>query len=296
MALCNTCPRKCNIDRSTSLGYCTEKDDIRVARIAPHFFEEPPISGTRGSGTVFFSGCSLKCVFCQNSDISKHGGIGRKMSIDELFCAINTLREKGVHNINLVTPTHFALQLIPLLERIKSNNDFKSIPIVYNSSGYENVNTLKALDGLIDIYMPDFKYFSSELSQKYSSASDYCEVATCALQEMLRQTGKYQYSKENEKLLQSGIIVRHLVLPSCRHDSIAVLEHIAKNISTNDILLSLMSQYTPDFAKESPFKELHRKVTSFEYTSVAEKAIELGFNGFIQERSSACAKYTPDFK
>ena len=144
--------------------------------------------------------------------------------------------------------------------------------------------------------MPDFKYFSSELSQKYSSAKDYCEVATKALSEMLRQTGKYKYSVKNPVLLESGVIVRHLVLPSCRHDSLAVLEHLSKTVNPDDILLSLMSQYTPEFAKNSPFKELHRRVTSFEYESVAKKALELGFDGFFQERSSACAKYTPDFK
>lgn len=295
MALCNICPRKCNIDREKTHGFCSETNDIRVARIAPHFFEEPPISGTRGSGTVFFSGCSLKCVFCQNADISRLGGVGQKMSTDELFFAIDDLRKQGVHNINLVTPTHFAKQIIPVLERIKASKDF-NIPIVYNSSGYENIDTLKALDGLVDIYMPDFKYFSSDIAKKYSSAPDYREVATLALSEMLRQVGKYNYSTEEDGMLKSGVIVRHLVLPSCRHDSILVLEHIANTVSPAGILLSLMSQYTPEFAKSSPFKELHRKITSFEYESVAKKAIELGFDGFFQERSSASAKYTPDFK
>ena len=295
MALCNVCPRKCNIDRERSVGFCSESDSIRIARIAPHFFEEPPISGKCGSGTVFFSGCSLKCVFCQNSDISRCGGVGQKMSEDELLLAIYDLQNQGVHNVNLVTPTHFAHKIIPVLERLKSRPDFK-IPIVYNSSGYENIDTLKALDGLVDIYMPDFKYFSSELSQKYSSAQNYCEIATLAVQEMLRQTGRYEYRDEDPTLLKSGVIVRHLVLPSCRRDSIAVLEHLAKTVPPEDILLSLMSQYTPEFAKDTLFKELHRRVTSFEYDCVAKKAIELGFDGFFQERSSARAEYTPDFK
>ena len=294
MAVCNVCPRKCNIDRSVACGFCSESDDIRVARIAPHFFEEPPISGSRGSGTVFFSGCSLKCVFCQNADISRRGGIGQKMSEDELFLAIDDLRKQGVHNINLVTPTHFTHKIIPVLERIKSNRDF-NIPIVYNSSGYENVETLKALDGLVDIYMPDFKYFSPELSQKYSSAQNYCEIATLAIQEMFRQTGKYEYSSEDSTLLKSGVVVRHLVLPSCRRDSIAVLEHLAKAVPPSDILLSLMSQYTPEFAKDAPYQNLHRRITSFEYEAVLSHARRLGFDGYFQARTSATRSYTPDF-
>lgn len=294
MSVCNICPRKCNIDRSVARGYCGESDVIRVARIAPHYFEEPPISGTRGSGTVFFSGCSLRCVFCQNRDISRHGGVGREMSEDELYSAILALQDSGVHNINLVTPTHFLHKLIPLLTRLKESGDLH-IPVVYNSSGYERVETLRQLEGLIDVYLPDFKYASSELAQKYSSAPDYTETALSALREMYRQVGAYRYSSDGT-LLERGLVVRHLVLPSHREDSIAALELIASALPVENLLLSLMSQYTPDFAMDTPFKELHRRVTTFEYGSVVDAAERLGFDGFIQEKTSANTSFTPDFK
>ena len=294
--LCNACPRKCNIDRSLAkAGFCGERNEIRVARIAPHFFEEPPISGTRGSGTVFFCGCSLRCVFCQNRDISRKNGHGEIISENALYEKILELQDNGVHNINFVTPTHFTAQLIPLLERLKSSNDL-TIPVVYNSSGYESVETIKALDGLVDIYMPDFKYFSPELSDRYSSAPDYCEIATAAITAMLAQRGKYKYLDNEPDILASGVIVRHLVLPSHREDSKNVLRHLASILDPSDILLSLMSQYTPDFAMDTPYKNLHRRVTSFEYSSVCDLATELGFDGFMQAKSSAVADFTPDFK
>lgn len=295
MSLCNLCPRQCNIDRRSAVGFCREGDAIRVARIAPHFFEEPPISGSRGSGTVFFCGCSLACVFCQNRDISRSNAkIGEEISDAELYSRILALLESGVHNLNLVTPTHFSHRIIPLLERLKSSGDLR-VPVVYNTSGYERTEILRRLDGLVDIYLPDFKYYSSELSARYSAAPDYREVATAALCEMLRQRGKYRYSESGE-LLESGVVVRHLVLPSRRGDSIDVLEHIAATAGAEDILLSLMSQYTPEFAFESPYRELHRRVTSFEYDSVCREAVRLGFEGFFQSRASASSDFTPDFK
>ena len=293
--ICNICPRKCNIDRSQEhRGFCAEGELFRVARIAPHHFEEPVISGTRGSGTVFFSGCNLRCVYCQNRDISRSGGAGAEICAEELYEKLIELQESGVHNINLVTPTHFNHLLIPLLEKAKSSTDIR-IPIVYNSSGYESVDTLKRLDGLVDIYMPDFKYFSDELAQRYSSASNYRAVATEAIKEMLRQRGRYRYSENEPDILQSGVIVRHLVLPSHRADSIDVLNQLASAVSPSDVLLSLMSQYTPEFALDTPYKELHRRLTSFEYSSVCKVAISLGFDGFMQEKSSATSEYTPQF-
>ena len=296
MSLCDLCPRKCNIDRSKgSVGYCKEGDALRVARIAPHYFEEPVISGSRGSGTVFFSGCSLGCIFCQNKDISRHGGNGKTLSDSELFEQILALQEQGVHNINLVTPTHFLHRMIPLLDKLKNSGQLH-IPIVYNSSGYENTDTLRRLEGLVDIYLPDFKYFSSELARKYSAAPDYPSIAEKAIAEMYRQVGKYQYSDAEPNILARGLVVRHLVLPSCREDSIAVLERLSEIIPPGDILLSLMSQYTPEFALDTPYKELHRKITTFEYEKVVARAEELGFDGFIQSRSSASATFTPDFK
>lgn len=294
MPICNICPRACGIDRTLEVGFCGEGDTLRVARIAPHYFEEPCISGTRGSGTVFFSGCSLKCVFCQNKDISRQRGLGREISDDGLYREILALQESGVHNINLVTPTHFLHKLVKLLERLKASGDLR-IPVVYNSSGYERIESLRALDGLVDIYMPDFKYFSPELAEKYSSAPDYPRVAEAAICEMLRQVGKYRFYDSEPDILKSGVIVRHLVLPSCRQDSIALLRRLAKLVPTGDILLSLMSQYTPDFALDCPHKELHRRVTSFEYSSVVRVAEELGFEGFIQQKESASKSYTPDF-
>lgn len=296
MEKCRLCPRECTVDRKNGkIGYCGESDTLRVARIAPHFFEEPVISGTRGSGTVFFSGCSLGCVFCQNRDISRRGGNGKEMSEGELYDAILALQESGVHNLNLVTPTHFTHLIAPLLKRLRASGELH-IPVVYNTSGYEKAETLRMLDGLVDIYMPDFKYFSPELAKKYSSAPDYPEAASKALSEMFRQVGKYRYSDSEPHILASGLIVRHLVLPSCRADSIAVLEHLASLLPATDILLSLMSQYTPDFALDTPYKELHRRVTTFEYQKVVDRAAELGFDGFIQSKDAASARFTPDFK
>ena len=268
---------------------------MRVSRIAPHFYEEPPISHTNGSGTVFFSGCNLRCVFCQNKNISQGERIGKEYSQAELIDAIIKLQESGVHNINLVTPTHFALQIANMLEEMKKRS-LLQVPVIYNSSGYESVETLKTLDGLVDIYMPDLKYFSSELSQKYSLAPDYFEVASSAIVEMLRQRGHYKYNDKNTALLNSGVILRHLVLPTHRKDSIEALTHISKLIDPADVLISLMSQYTPDFALDTPYPELHRRITSFEYNSVCSAAISLGFDGFMQARSSASSVYTPDFE
>ena len=292
--ICNICPRKCNIDRSSEQGFCGESETLRVARIAPHHFEEPPISGTRGSGTVFFSGCSLKCVFCQNKVISRDGGLGKQLSADELYEKILELAESGVHNINLVTPTHFIGALLPILERLKSSGELR-IPIVYNSSGYERVESLRSLDGLVDIYMPDFKYASGELAERYSAAPDYPEVAEAAIREMIRQRGRYRYSTDEPEILESGVLVRHLVLPSHRADSIEVLHRLRAIADPEDILISIMSQYTPDFALDTPYKNLHRRLTSFEYTAVCREADSLGFVGFEQQRDSSSAKYTPPF-
>ncbi len=295
MSICNLCPRNCGIDRSKAIGFCGEKNSLRVARIAPHYYEEPCISGSKGSGTVFFSGCSLRCVFCQNRNISRNGGLGKEMSDGELYHAILELQEQGVHNINLVTPTHFVHRLAPILERLKASGDIK-IPVVYNSSGYEKIETLRRLDGLVDIYMPDFKYFLPELSSKYSSAPDYAEFASGAIVEMLSQTGAYRYSQSEDGILEKGVIIRHLVLPSNRQDSINVLRHIASIINVKEVLISIMSQYTPEFALDSPYKELHRKLTSFEYDSVVKVCSELGFDGFTQGKASAVSDYTPNFK
>ena len=295
MSICNLCPRKCNIDRTSHIGFCGQGEAMRIARIAPHFFEEPPISHKNGSGTVFFCGCNLRCIFCQNRDISRSTVLGKEYSKAELTEAILKLQEAGVHNINFVTPTHFADKIADILTNLKSKN-LLHIPVVYNSSGYESVETLKMLDGLVDIYLPDLKYFSSDVSKKYSYADDYFPVATAAILEMLRQTGKYKYQETAPDLLQSGVIIRHLVLPSQRKDSIEIFEQLANIITPSDVLISIMSQYTPDFALDCDCKELHRRVTSFEYSSVCDAVLSLGFDGFMQQRDSASKIYTPDFK
>ena len=290
LSSCRICPRTCGADRTAgNVGVCGMPSEYRVARIAPHLWEEPPISGSRGSGTVFFSGCNLRCVFCQNRTISREG-IGEAMSEDVLRDRILALLDQGVHNLNLVTPTHYTPMLARLLETIKPR---MSVPVVWNSSGYETVEALKMMEGLVDIYLPDFKYVSPELSSAYSAAPDYAEVATRALQEMYRQTGAYE---ERDGLAIKGVLVRHLVLPGCRTDSIAVMKHIASVLPAADIRVSVMRQYTPDFAMDCPHKNLHRRVTAFEYDSVLEETDRLGLVGFSQGKDAATKAYTPDFK
>lgn len=291
MEKCYLCPRNCGADREAGeLGFCREGDSIRIARYSLHMWEEPVISGKRGSGTIFFSGCNLKCEFCQNRIIS-HGGKGEVISVERLCEIMLELQSMGAENINLVTPTHFADKIAEALRSVKKE---LSIPVVYNTSGYEKVDTLRMLDGLVDIYLPDYKYFSDELALKYSFAKDYRMIAEAAIAEMFRQTGE---AIIENGIMKKGIIIRHLVLPSCRRDSIAVLERIAEILPKDKILVSIMSQYTPDFAikADTKHKELRRAITSFEYSSVSERAISLGLDGFFQEKSSATSDYTPDF-
>ena len=290
MASCALCPRRCGVDRTAGqVGVCGVTDTLRVARIAPHMWEEPPISGSRGSGTVFFTGCSLRCIFCQNRTISREG-LGKTYTEEELTAAILSLRDQGVHNINFVTPTHYTSTIARILERIKPT---LGIPVVWNCGGYESVETLRLLEGLVDIYLPDFKYFSPDLSRDYSSAPDYPAIATEAVQEMYRQTGPYTEEKD---LAKRGVIIRHLVLPGCRADSMNVLRHIASILPPAEIRISVMRQYTPDFAADAPYKNLHRRVTDFEYTSVLDEAARLGLVGFSQGKDAATKAYTPDFE
>ena len=288
--VCTSCPRRCAVDRAAGqLGLCGAPDHFRVARIAPHLWEEPPISGERGSGTVFFSGCSMRCVFCQNRPISREGR-GEDLTDEALAERILALQEVGVHNLNLVTPTHYARRLRGLLEKLRPR---LHIPIVYNCGGYEDVDALRSLRGLVDIYLPDFKYISPELSKSYSGAGDYADVARTALSEMYDQVGGVCF--DSDGMMTRGMIVRHLVLPGCRHDSMAVLRALAALLPVDGIRLSLMAQYTPDFAKDCPYQNLHRKLTKFEYTSVLNLAQELGFEGYMQSPESVGAQYTPEF-
>ena len=288
---CKLCPRRCGIDRDTGgTGYCGETSALRVARIALHPWEEPSISGKTGSGTVFFSGCNLGCVFCQNYRVS-HEGLGRDISADQLAKDIFRLRDEGAANINLVTPTHFTEQIARVLEMVHPT---LGIPVVWNSGGYELPETLERLAGLVDIFLPDFKYASPALARNYSDAPDYPEVAEAALRTMYRLVGNVKFGSDG--MMKKGVIVRHLVLPGGRRDSHEVLHRIAETVPVSGIRLSLMSQYTPEFAMQCPYPELHRRVTTFEYESVVREAERLGFDGYFQRRSSADVCYTPPFE
>lgn len=290
MTACRLCPRNCGVNRREGkVGVCGMPETLYISRCAPHMWEEPPISGTRGSGTVFFSGCNLRCVFCQNRTISREG-VGHPVTEDELITKMLDLQEQGVHNVNLVTPTHYTAQLARLLEKLKPR---LHIPVVWNSSGYESVEALRMVDGLVDIYLPDFKYMSPELAASYSAAPDYADRATEAVLEMYRQVGKY---RESNGLAEKGVIIRHLVLPGCRADSMAVLRHIADILPADDIRISVMRQYTPDFAMDCPHKNLHRRVTDFEYTSVLDETARLGLEGYSQGKDAASKAFTPDFE
>ncbi len=288
---CRLCPRECLADRKGGeRGFCGCTDNIIVARAALHLWEEPCICGKNGSGTIFFSGCNLRCVFCQNHDIS-HGLVGKAVSEDELANIMLDLQDRGAANVNLVTPTHISDKLIAVLKQVKPQ---LHIPIVYNCGGYESVHTLLSLEGYIDIYMPDFKYISSELSEKYSSAPGYSEIATLAIKEMYRQTGVATYDEDGH--MQRGLLIRHLCIPSCRKDSMAVFSHIAETLPVENIIISIMSQYIPDFLPNNcEHENLKRRLTSFEYRSVCDFAIKLGFIGYTQQRCSASAMYTPKF-
>lgn len=281
--ICSICPRHCNVDRSVNLGFCQSPDNFRVARAALHFWEEPCIIGKEGSGTVFFSGCNLKCVFCQNNEISTENK-GVEISDDKLISIFENLISQGANNINLVNPTHYAKRLAKVLSRWKS-----PVPIVYNSSGYEEVETLKALDGLIDIYLPDLKYIRAEKAMRYSKAADYFEKASVALLEMRRQVE----DKFDGDIMKSGMIIRHLILPQNTNSSIAVLDFIKSNFPNT--FVSLMAQYTP-CGDLSEFPEINRKITKREYEKVVNYAFDNSFDKlFIQELSSADKSFIPKF-
>lgn len=282
---CELCPRRCSANRARQTGFCGMGDAIRAARAAKHLWEEPCISGTSGSGTVFFSGCTLGCVFCQNLRISREG-FGMEITPRRLAEIFAELEQSGVHNLNLVTPTHFTPQILQALALAKPR-----IPVIMNSGGYERVETLKLWEGHIDIYLPDLKYFSPALSQKYSAAGDYFDFACQAILEMHRQQPELVW---NGDLLQKGLIVRHLVLPGCMRDSMKLLDWLHENLPAESFLLSLMSQFTPTPACKA-FPELNRRITTYEYEKVADHARALGLQGFGQERRSAREEYTPPF-
>lgn len=288
--MCNLCPRECNVDRGLGkIGFCKVPNHIKVARAALHFWEEPCISGEEGSGTVFFSGCNLRCVYCQNRKIAE-GVYGKEITVDRLAAIFWELQEKGANNINLVTPSHYVLEIVKALKMAKAQG--LSVPVVYNSSAYEKVEILSLLEGYVDVYLPDFKYMDALLSKKYSGAKDYSDVAKEALKEMVRQVGEARFDERG--ILTNGVVVRHLVLPGYTEDSKKIIKYLYETYG-NHIYISILSQFTPlNGLKEYP--ELNRKLTEEEYDEVVDYAIEIGVeNGFIQEGDVAEESFIPDF-
>ncbi len=284
--VCNMCPRKCGIDREKNAGFCGMTDKIKIARAELHFWEEPCISGTRGSGTVFFSGCPLKCVYCQNSEISS-GGFGKEITVQRLSCIFRELEEKGAHNINLVTPTHYSGQILEALKIYRPH-----IPIVYNCSGYESIETLKKFENIVDIYLTDIKYFDSDASEKYSKAKNYFEVTSGAVKEMISQQPENIFDENG--IMQKGVIIRHLVLPLNLTQTRKILGWIKENLPDN-VIISLMSQYIP-MGKACEYKEINRRLTTREYEKALDMFDEFGFeNGFMQELSSSKEDFIPPF-
>lgn len=290
---CNLCPRNCGADRyNGEVGYCKAGNTLVVARAALYFWEEPCISGDDGSGTVFFSGCQLRCVYCQNRNIAI-GKTGKEISIERLVEIFFELKDKGANNINLVTPSHFANSIRKALEMAKIQG--LDLKVVYNTSAYDNVETIKSFDGLVDIYLPDMKYYDSNLSKRYSNAPDYFDVASSAISEMVRQRGKF---KINDKgIMENGVIVRHLVLPEATQDSKRIIKYLYDTYG-DYIFISIMNQYTPIWEGDalSNYPELRRKITKEEYDEVVDYAIEIGIeNGFIQEGDTAKESFIPKF-
>lgn len=287
---CTLCPRNCKINRNKGKkGFCNMDSNLIVARAALHFWEEPIISGEKGSGTIFFSGCNLKCVFCQNHQISSEN-FGKTISIKRLSEIFLELQEKGAHNINLVTPTHFVPQIIEALTLAKEKG--LNIPIVYNCSGYENVETIQLLKGYIDIYLPDFKYFDDKYAIKYSKCNNYFEKASKALEEMVKQVGSPILDKNN--MLKKGVIVRHMLLPGLLEDSKKIIHYLVDKYN-DDIFISIMNQYTPTNYLEK-YPELNTTVPDLEYNELIDYALDLGIkHGFMQEGETQKTSFIPEF-
>ncbi|MCM1261308.1 MAG: radical SAM protein [Butyrivibrio sp.] len=298
---CTLCPRECHVNRDAGqTGYCGQTSNIAASRAALHMWEEPCISGTHGSGTVFFNGCNLHCIFCQNHVISRavnvHNEGSKVISISRLSEIYLELQEKGAHNINLVTPTHYVPQLIESIKLAKKCG--LNIPIVYNTGSYEKVEALRMLEGYIDIYLPDLKYFSSDISRRYSNAPDYFNYASAAIAEMYRQVGNPVFDSDldiNENaLMKKGVIVRHMMLPGCLKDSKQILQYLYQTYG-NSIYISILNQYTP-MPQVSGIPDLNRKVTVKEYDALIDYALSIGIeNAFIQEGDTAEESFIPSF-
>lgn len=287
---CTLCPRECKVNRNKGeVGLCGMDSKIKVARIAPHYFEEPPISGVKGSGAIFFSGCNLKCIFCQNYNISTNN-FGKEISVNSLATKMIKLQKDGVHNINLVTPTHFIPQIKNSIKQAKKMG--LNIPIVYNTSSYEKALSLKMLEGLVDIYLPDLKYYDDILAIRYSKAPNYFNTAIDAIEEMYRQVGPIEL--DSNGIMKKGIIVRHLLLPGHIEDSKKILEYLHL-IYGDNIFISIMNQYTP-LEQVKNIEELNRCVTEDEYNELIDYAVELGINNaFVQDGETQKESFIPDF-
>ncbi len=294
MKECTLCPRNCHANRlEGKRGCCGQTARLQAGRAALHFWEEPCISGEKGSGTVFFSGCVLRCLFCQNRTIAESRA-GKEISVERLAEVFLELQEKGANNINLVTPTHFVPQIAAALERAKTGG--LSIPVVYNTGSYEKVETLRIMDGLVDIYLPDLKYASPRLGERYSNAPDYFPVASAAIAEMVRQVGEpiLEEDPDGQELMKKGVIVRHLLLPGCGADSRRVLQYLHETYG-DSIFISIMNQYTP-MGEFVDYPELNRRITSREYDRIVDYALQIGVEkGFIQEGDTAEESFIPAF-
>ena len=285
---CRACPFECGVDRSRGLGICRASDRFEISLAQLHHWEEPPISGTRGSGTIFFSHCNLRCRFCQNYGISQQGQ-GREVASERLLAIMLELEQQGAHNVNLVSPTHYSDQLLPVLERARVK---LQVPIVWNSNGYEKTETVARFEGLVQVYLPDLKYYSDELARACSSAPDYFRHASAAITEMKRQVGRNRYDENG--IIEKGLIIRHLVLPGHAEDSKEILTWVHGELGPRTSV-SLMAQYYP-VHRAAELPGMDRRLSSEEYGDVRRRFDELGFEeGFAQEPSSASRDYTPDF-
>ena len=294
---CNLCPRRCSVNRYEQMGYCRAGAKLRAAKAMIHQGEEPCLlgeegSGRYGAGAIFFTGCNLRCVFCQNYEISWEQQ-GKEISTERLGQIMLELQEQGAACIDLVTPTPYLVQIKGALEAVKAK---LVIPVVYNCGGYEEPEALQQLEGLIDIYLPDLKYYDKAIASKYSGCADYFEKATAALQEMFRQVGPVEFDEKGQ--LKKGLLVRHLVLPGAYKDSMKLMDWLGEVFPQGSIRISLMSQYTPFgrvLSEPERFKELNRRVTTFEYNKVIDRALEKGLDGYSQQRSSSTMALRPDF-
>ena len=290
MYICNDCPRKCNTERKaltdSGKGFCSMGENPVIARADLHFWEEPPISGTNGSGTIFFSGCNLQCIYCQNRKISR-GKFGKEITVSELKNIYKELIEKGAHNINLVTGTHFIKAIADSL------TEPLPIPVVYNCGGYENIESLRKLEGKINIFLPDLKYADDALALKYSKAPDYFKIATSSIKEMHRQVGDYEIDENG--IMKNGVIIRHLILPGQLENTKKVIDWVKNNFNEGEILFSLMSQFTP--TPECNCDNLYRRLSQEEYDEIEDYLFKSGIeDGFMQELSSASEEYVPPFE